>query len=129
MSKSKNVKIDLLHLFSEAHNCYMVYEDTRSANAYGRYLELRRLFLEINVSTDYINYVSGERQKIAKSVKISSVYLIERAALLYYYYNKNTSNRIREGRYDALMDIILDYSLAESYFKFIERGAEYAEEN
>lgn len=128
MSKSKNVKIDLLHLFSEAHNCYLVYENTRSANAYGRYLELRRLFLESNISTDYTNYVFGAKRKIAKSGKISSVYLIERAALLYDY-NKNTSNRIREGRYDALMDIILDYGLAESYFKFIERGAAYAEKN
>ena len=128
MSKSKNVKIDLLHLFSEAHNCYLVYENTRSANAYGRYLELRRLFLESNISTDYTNYVFGAKRKIAKSGKISSVYLIERAALLYDY-NKNTSNRIREGRYDALMDIILDYGLAESYFKFIERGAAYAKKN
>ena len=128
MSKSKNVKIDLLHLFSEAHNCYLVYENTRSANAYGRYLELRRLFLESNISTDYTNYVFGAKRKIAKSGKISSVYLIERAALLYDY-NKNTSNRIREGRYDALMDIILDSGLSESYFKFIERGAAFAENN
>ena len=129
MSKSKNVKIDLLHLFSEAHNCYLVYKNTRSANAYGRYLELRRLFLELNVTKDYVNYVFGAKQKIAESGKISSVYLIERAALLYDYIKKDTSNRVRKGRYDALMDIILDYGLAESYFKFIERGAAYAEKN
>lgn len=128
MSKSKNVKIDLLHLFSEAHNCYLVYENTRSANAYGRYLELRRLFLELNVFTDYIDYVSGAKRKIAKSGKISSVYLIERAAFLYDY-NKESSNRIREGRYDALMDIILDYGLAEKLYKYIERSAEDAEKN
>lgn len=128
MSKPKNVKIDLLHLFSEAHKYYLAYENTRSANAYGRYLECRRLFSELNVSKDYINYVFGAKRKIAKSIKICSVDLIERAAFIYDY-NKQIHDPTMEGRYDTLVDIMLDCGLAESYFEYRERSVAYAKKN
>ena len=128
MSKPKNVKIDLLHLYSEAHKCYLAYENTRSANAYGRYLEFRRLFSELNVSKDYVSYVFGAKRNIAKGRKICSSDLIERAAFLYDY-NKQISDPTIEGRYDALVGIMLDCGLAESYFEYRERSVAYAKKD
>lgn len=128
MSKPKNVKINTLHLFSVAHKCYQDYENTRSANMYGRYLELRRLFSELDVSKYYLNFVYGKKPIRAKSIKISSIDLIERAAFIYDY-NKQISDPTMEGRYDALVDIMLDCGLAESYFEYRERSVAYAKKN
>lgn len=128
MSKPKNVKINTLHLFSVAHKCYQDYENTRSANMYGRYLELRRLFLELDVSKYYLNFVYGKKPIRAKSIKISSMNLIERAAFIYDY-NKRISDPTMEGRYDALVDIMLDCGLAESYFEYREGSVAYVKKN